>query len=137
MTIEEATALCSGMFPDTIGVEFLTLEHGHTVVRMAAHRGLHAPNGYLHGGAVTSLADTACGFGAIATMDDDSMTFATLDLQCNFIGSTLEGTVTCEAHMAHGGRTTQVWDAVVRRDDGRDIALFRCTQLLMKKRPTA
>ncbi len=34
--------------------------------------------------------------------------------------------------MLHGGRTTQVWDATVRREsDGRTIALFRCTQYLL------
>ena len=34
--------------------------------------------------------------------------------------------------MAHGGRTTQVWDAQVRRgSDDRIIALFRCTELIL------
>jgi acyl-coenzyme A thioesterase PaaI-like protein len=30
----------------------------------------------------------------------------------------------------HGGRTTQVWDAMVTHE-GKTIALFRCTQLLL------
>jgi 1,4-dihydroxy-2-naphthoyl-CoA hydrolase len=33
----------------------------------------------------------------------------------------------------HGGRTTQVWDAIVRAD-GRTLALFRCTQLVLYPR---
>jgi hypothetical protein len=34
--------------------------------------------------------------------------------------------------MAHGGRTTQVWDATVRREsDLKVLALFRCTQYLL------
>ena len=32
---------------------------------------------------------------------------------------------------ADGGRRTQVWDAVVDDGDGRTIAMFRCTQLIL------
>ena len=41
----------------------------------------------------------------------------------------------CEAAMQHGGRTTQVWDAIVRdRTNGKTIALFRCTQMILYPR---
>ena len=37
-----------------------------------------------------------------------------------------------EGAMAHGGRTTQVWDVVVGAEDSQKaIALFRCTQMLL------
>ncbi len=136
MTPDEATAICRGRFPELVGVEFLALEKGRVDLRAGVHDGLLAPNGYLHGGAVTALADTACGFGAAMTLDDDPMAFATINLQCSFIGTARSGVVRCEARLAHGGRTTQVWDAEVLREDGRVIALFRCTQLLLAARPT-
>lgn len=43
----------------------------------------------------------------------------------------------CLARPVHAGRTTQVWDAVVTsREQGRTVALFRCTQLVLSpKRP--
>jgi 1,4-dihydroxy-2-naphthoyl-CoA hydrolase len=34
----------------------------------------------------------------------------------------------------HGGRTTQLWDATVSAPDGRLMALFRCTQLVLQER---
>ncbi len=38
----------------------------------------------------------------------------------------------CVATAQHLGRTTQVWDAVVTDEsNGRRIALFRCTQLVL------
>jgi 1,4-dihydroxy-2-naphthoyl-CoA hydrolase len=43
----------------------------------------------------------------------------------------LEGTVHCESRRVHGGRTTQVWDATVTSGEGKTLALFRCTQLLL------
>ena len=37
---------------------------------------------------------------------------------------------------AHRGRTTQVWDAnVARQSDGKPIALFRCTQMILWPKP--
>jgi acyl-coenzyme A thioesterase PaaI-like protein len=41
--------------------------------------------------------------------------------------------VACEARLVHGGRTTQVWDArAVRVADDATVALFRCTQLVLR-----
>jgi 1,4-dihydroxy-2-naphthoyl-CoA hydrolase len=42
------------------------------------------------------------------------------------------GGVACEASLVHGGRNTQVWDAVVTAEaTGKTIALFRCTQMVL------
>ena len=58
--------------------------------------------------------------------------FTTIELKTNFLGTAREGEIVCVATMAHGGRTTQVWDAQVRRgSDERIIALFRCTELIL------
>ena len=58
--------------------------------------------------------------------------FTTVELKSNFLGTAREGTISTEARLVHGGRTTQVWDAVVRHDDtGKTIALFRCTQMIL------
>jgi uncharacterized protein (TIGR00369 family) len=56
-----------------------------------------------------------------------------VELKTNFLRSAREGDgLRCTATLAHGGRATQVWDAVVAREsDGRDVALFRCTQYLL------
>jgi len=40
----------------------------------------------------------------------------------------------CEGTPAHIGRRTMVWDARVWDErTGRDIALFRCTQMILPK----
>ena len=42
--------------------------------------------------------------------------------------------VACEARLVHGGRTTQLWDATVVDPEGKTMALFRATQLLLYPR---
>ncbi|HEY7631551.1 MAG TPA: PaaI family thioesterase [Thermoleophilaceae bacterium] len=59
--------------------------------------------------------------------------FTTSELKSNFLRSAgPDDALRCEARVAHGGRTTQVWDATVTREsDGKVLALFRCTQYLL------
>jgi uncharacterized protein (TIGR00369 family) len=94
-----------------------------------------APNGYLHAATVVALADTACGYGCVASLPDGATGFTTIEIKTNFLGTTREGALACEADLAHGGRTTQVWDArVIDEGTGKVIALFRCTQMLLYPR---
>ncbi|HEY0845523.1 MAG TPA: PaaI family thioesterase [Noviherbaspirillum sp.] len=91
-----------------------------------------APNGYLHAGSVVTLADTACGYACLANLPEGAQSFTTIELKSNFLGTAREGVVECEATAVHAGRTTQVWDALVRhRDTGKLIATFRCTQMIL------
>jgi 1,4-dihydroxy-2-naphthoyl-CoA hydrolase len=107
------------------------VEDGRVVLRLPVRPDLLAPNGYLHAGSVVALADTACGYGCIASLPDGGTGFTTIELKTNFLGTAREGTLECEASRVHGGRTTQVWDATVRDESGKTLALFRCTQLVL------
>jgi 1,4-dihydroxy-2-naphthoyl-CoA hydrolase len=123
----------SGYLPDLLGHDWVEVKHGYARGRfdIAGHH--LAPNGYLHAAAVVALADTACAYGCIASLPDGAG-FTTAELKTNFIGTALEGGVSCEARLVHGGRTTQVWDAEVKSEaSGKTIALFRCTQVILSK----
>jgi 1,4-dihydroxy-2-naphthoyl-CoA hydrolase len=109
----------------------ISLEDGHVVLRLPVRQDLLAPNGYLHAGTVVTLADTACGYGCFAYLPEGGTGFTTIELKTNFLGTAREGTLECEALRVHAGRTTQVWDATVRRDNEKIVALFRCTQLIL------
>jgi 1,4-dihydroxy-2-naphthoyl-CoA hydrolase len=92
-----------------------------------------APNGFLHAASVIALADSACGYGCVVSLPEGANGFTTIELKSNFLGTVREGGgVACEATLVHGGRNTQVWDAVVTAEaTGKTIALFRCTQMVL------
>jgi uncharacterized protein (TIGR00369 family) len=127
-TVDALNRWRSGL-PALVGFEVTHAEAGLLRARMPVRPELLAPNGYLHAAAVIALADSACGFGTMFDLPDHAKGFTTIELKSNFLGSTLDGVLVCEARRVHRGRSTQVWDAEVRVD-GRDkpIALFRCTQ---------
>jgi uncharacterized protein (TIGR00369 family) len=113
-----------------LGLRFSAVGDGAIDAELDVRPELLAPNGFLHAGAIISLADMACGFGSLESLPEGAHGFTTIELKTNFLGTARDGTVTCEARLQHGGRTTQVWDAKVRAGD-KTIALFRCTQLML------
>jgi uncharacterized protein (TIGR00369 family) len=117
--------------PGLLGIEIDEIETGRVKMRLALRPELLAPNGYLHAGTVVGLADSACGYGCIASLPDGAIGFTTIELKANFLATALEGTLHCESTRVHGGRTTQIWDAIVSNEAGKTLALFRCTQLLL------
>ncbi|HEY1596538.1 MAG TPA: PaaI family thioesterase [Thermoleophilaceae bacterium] len=133
LTPEHFNQAGQGRLPGLFGLEILRVELGEVDARLDLRSDFLAPNGFLHAGTVVSLADTCCGYGCMAALPEGMVGFTTSELKSNFIRSTREDdALSCEARMAHGGRTTQVWDATVRREsDGKVLALFRCTQYLL------
>jgi len=117
--------------PGLIGIDVEEIETGRVRMRLRLRDELLAPNGYLHAGTVVALADSSCGYGCIASLPEGATGFTTIELKTNFLGTALEGTLSCESTLIHGGRTTQVWDATVTDETGKKLALFRCTQLLL------
>jgi uncharacterized protein (TIGR00369 family) len=125
----------NGRLPGLIGLSIVSLGEGRLEAELAIRPELLAPNGYLHAATVIALADTACGYACIAHLPEGADNFTTVELKSNFLGTAREGVIACVATPAHLGRTTQVWDAVVtRRADGARIALFRCTQMVLRSR---
>jgi uncharacterized protein (TIGR00369 family) len=132
LTLDFMKGRGKGRLPGLFGFRVMALEDGLLVAEIDIQPQFLAPNGFLHAATVIALADTACGYGCIAHLPEGAENFTTVELKSNFLGTAREGTLACTARPAHFGRTTQVWDATVaRQSDGRPIALFRCTQMIL------
>lgn len=130
--VAELTARQQGHLPDHMGLEWIEARPGLVRGRFEVKRHHMAPNGFLHAASVIALADSACGYGCVISKPAEAVGFTTIELKSNFLGTARDGAVACAASLVHGGRTTQVWDAVVTDErTARTIALFRCTQMLL------
>ncbi len=126
-----------GLLPGHLGIEITELEEGVLRAELPLREEHYAPNGFVHAGTLVTLADTAAGYGCVAHLPGNAQGFTTLELKVSFLRGAREGVLRCEARAAHLGRTTQVWDATVSDEAGREIALFRCTQLVLYPRSDA
>jgi uncharacterized protein (TIGR00369 family) len=131
-TADELNAMLPGTLPGLLGIVVDSHEPGRLTSHLDVRPELLAPNGYLHAGTVVTLADTSCGLPTRALLPEGSSGFTTIELKSNHLSTARDGRITCEATNVHAGRTTQVWDAVVRNEaTGKTVALFRCTQSVL------
>src|SRR5882672_4208575 len=131
-TPEDFKSFGAHYLPGHLGVEILTVGADAVESRMAVRKEVMAPNGYLHAASVVALADTSCGYGCVASLPQGARGFTTIELKSNFLGTVAEGTIECEARSVHLGKATQVWDATVTDGKGKTLALFRCTQMVLR-----
>lgn len=130
-TVEAFKERQKGKLPGELGFEPLEIRHGYVKARMQVTSKLLAPNGFLHAASIILLADTCAGYGCFASLPEGGKNFTTIELKSNFLGTTRDGTIECEARGVHMGKSTQVWDAEVTAN-GKTIALFRCTQMILR-----
>jgi uncharacterized protein (TIGR00369 family) len=123
--------------PGIMGLEILEADREHVTGRIPVTVPMIAGTGYLWAPVVVMLADTLCAYGAGAHLPEGA-TFTTVEMKTNFVGTAAEGeAIAGEARPTHLGRTTHVWDAVIRNETtGKQLALFRCTQMLLYPRPS-
>jgi uncharacterized protein (TIGR00369 family) len=119
--------------PGMLGLEILTCSPEGVTGRIPITPPLIAGTGFLWAPVVIALADTLCAYGTGENMPAGARSFTTVELKTNFLGTAAVGaTIVGEATPVHRGRTTQVWDAIVRTEGAvRPLALFRCTQMIL------
>ncbi len=119
-------------FPGFVGIEVVEVTKNFGKAWMEVKKLHFAPNGYLHAGSIVTLADTIAGYACLYNLPDKGISFTTIELKSNFLGSIKNGAVKAEASLQHSGKTTQVWDVTIKNEENEKIiALFRCTQLIL------
>ena len=121
--------------PGLHGVVFDDAEPDRVVGHIDVAPALIAGTGYLFAPAIISLADTLCAAGCGANIPEGA-SFTTVELKSNFMSSAQVGQrVVGVATPAHLGGRTHVWDVVVTNETtGKTMALFRCTQMVIRPR---
>ncbi|WP_426106824.1 PaaI family thioesterase [Massilia sp. TSP1-1-2] len=131
-TPEALNKFGAASLPGYLGIEIVGIADGEASARLEIKPHHLAPNGYLHAGTVITLADTAAGYACIASLPEGANSFTTIELKSNHLGTARDGAIACVAKAAHLGKTTQVWDVIVTNEvNGKTIALFRCTQMIL------
>jgi 1,4-dihydroxy-2-naphthoyl-CoA hydrolase len=128
---EELKLAGVGFLPELLGIEIISFSEWQVRGSLELRSELFAPNGFVHAATQIALADTLCGYGAITNLPTGGESFTTIELKANLIGTSKVGYLHCTAQCIHHGRSTQVWDATVKDDAGRNTCLFRCTQLIL------
>ena len=119
------------LFPGLMGMQFTELAPGRVVATMKVRPDLCTAGEILHGGAVMAFADTLGAVGTFINLPKGART-TTVDSSTKFIGGAPQGsTVTGECTAFHRGRTTMVWQTLIKTEAGKLCAVVTQTQLVI------
>lgn len=124
----------AGLLPDLMGIEFIETSPDRVVAKMKVRPDLCTAGGILHGGSVMAFADTLGAVGTVINMPEGART-TTVESSTKFLaGAAVNTVVTAESTPFHKGRTTMVWQTLIRNEAGKLCAVVTQTQLVMPAR---
>jgi 1,4-dihydroxy-2-naphthoyl-CoA hydrolase len=119
------------LFPGLMGIEFKVLELDRVVAELTVRPDLCTSGDIMHGGAYMAFADTLGAVGTLLNLSDGQRT-TTTDSSTKFIAGAKSGSlVVGESTALHRGRTTMVWQTMIKNDQGKLCAVVTQTQLIM------
>ena len=95
-----------------LGAELIEAADGRAAIEVPYREDLTQQHGYFHGGVVTAIADTACGYAAYTTMPLDSSVL-TVEFKINLMNPAAGDRLRAEARVNKSGRTLVVVGATV------------------------
>lgn len=138
MSSEKLSTFNSFGLIGALGITVTDVDDDRTLGFLEIDQRHMAPNGYLHAGAVLSLADTLCGIGCQLSLPQGASTFTTIEVKSNFLSTAVEGKILGLAKAIHQGKSTQVWDCTITSEvTGKVMSEFRCTQLVVYPRASS
>ena len=91
----------------TLGARILTIEPGFCVIEMSYTPGVSQQQGFFHGGAIGTIADSAAGYAAYSLMPAGAEVL-TVEFKINLIRPALPPTLRAEGRVLRAGKTLTV-----------------------------
>jgi 1,4-dihydroxy-2-naphthoyl-CoA hydrolase len=130
-TAEQMQQAIKPLFPGLMGVELAEVTAERVVATMLVRPDLCTAGGVCHGGAFMAFADTIGAVGTVMNLPPGTRT-TTIESKTNFLGAALVNTrITAESTPLHRGKTTQVWQTMIRSEAGKLCAVVTQTQMVL------
>ena len=119
-----------------LGLELVDSGEGYATVSMTATEDMANHSGFVHGGMISTLADSAMGR-SLRTLEPGVARAVSFDLKLNFINAAKVGeTLRATGRVIHAGKRTMVAECRVEGRDGRLIATASATFAVTRERGT-
>jgi 1,4-dihydroxy-2-naphthoyl-CoA hydrolase len=123
--------LLAPLFPGLIGMELTEVSAERIIATLKVRPDLCTVGQTIHGGALMAFADTLGAVGTFINLPDGKRT-TTIESSTRFIGAAAVGsTITGECSALHRGKTTMVWQTIIKSAEGKACAVVTQTQLVL------
>lgn len=112
----------------TLGIEILEYKDGSSILKMPFDNKLTQPMGFLHGGALFSLADGACALALFSTLEE-MKPFVTVEMKINFMEPVTSSDTYAYAKVLREGRVVPI--EVELKNSGKLVAKAISTYIIL------
>lgn len=123
-------ALNNQPFLKSLGVHLEEASVGNVTLSMENNPMLHQQLGFIHAGAVTTLADSAAGYAAFTTMPEGS-SVVSVEFKINLMRPAVGKKLFAKATVLKSGKTIVIAEAEVTNDTGKLIAKMVATMFVV------
>src|SRR5581483_1526999 len=121
-------------FPGLLGIRFNEVGPERVTASLEVRPDMSNGDGVLHGGALMAFADTLGGVATLVNLPKGART-TTIESKTNFLGAVPFGArITGECTPFHRGKTTMVWQTLIRSEAGKLCAVVIQTQMVIQPR---
>jgi 1,4-dihydroxy-2-naphthoyl-CoA hydrolase len=117
---------------ESLGIRALEVTADRVVLEMDVTPTVHQPFGLLHGGASAVIAESAASMGSYMNCEPGVEFSVGVDLNITHLRAKRSGTVIATASPVRKGRTVHVWNIDIVGEDGKLVAVARCTLAVRK-----
>jgi uncharacterized protein (TIGR00369 family) len=118
-----------------IGARLSAVEPGATEITLPYREDLTQQKGFVHGGIIGMIADTACGYAAFSLMPA-GCSLVTVEYKINILAPA-RGSLVARGEVVKAGRSLTVARAEVYAEDGKHIATMQQTLMMLPDTPDA
>jgi uncharacterized protein (TIGR00369 family) len=116
-----------------IGAELTVVEPGYVEIELPFRDDLTQQKGYIHGGILGMIADTACGYSAFSLMPA-GCSIVTVEYKMNILTPAL-GCLVAKGQVLKPGRTLTVARGEVYAENGKHVASMQQTLMMLANTP--
>lgn len=124
-------------FMGTLGAELESIAPGEVVIILPYRPDLTQQHGFLHAGAIATVADSACGYAALTLMEPGSAVLS-VEFKINLLAPARGSHFRAVGHVVRAGRTLTACEAEVRalaEDSESLVATMQSTMISLRDRP--
>jgi uncharacterized protein (TIGR00369 family) len=130
-SVEQLQKVLEPLFPGLMGVKIEEATAERIVASMLVRPDLCTAGGVCHGGAFMAFADTIGAVGTVMNLPTGART-TTIESKTNFLGAAQVNTrITAESTPLHRGKTTMVWQTMIKSESGKLCAVVTQTQMVL------
>ena len=116
-----------------IGASLGVVEPGHVEIALPFRDDLTQQKGYIHGGILGMIADSACGYAAFSLMPADC-SLVTVEYKINILTPAV-GSLVAKGQVVKAGRTLTIARGEVYSQDGKHVATMQQTLMTLAGTP--